>query len=63
MSPEQIKEQIVSAACSVASTRFYQESHEPGPYDDARREMDDDILTDLLHEWARTVGYSPIGTK
>lgn len=58
MNAEQIaRNRIVSAACRVASTLYYTESHEPGPYDDAQREMDDDILKDHLHQWAEAAGY------
>lgn len=55
MTPEEIAiERVIAAALSLAATRTYQDSHEPGPYDDAQMEMDRDILMDALHAWAET---------
>lgn len=56
MTPEQLAvERIVAAACAVASGRFYRESREPGPYDDAQQEYELDTLRDALHAWREIV--------
>jgi hypothetical protein len=54
----QQREKVISAALHLAATRQHldYEGSEPGPYDDARRELDEDVLGYALDGYLQAHG-------
>lgn len=47
------REKVISAALALAANRIYQDVSEPGPYDDAQSELDDEILDIAIAEYVK----------
>lgn len=49
------REKLLAAALVLVGNRLHMDASEPGPYDDARSELDDDVFDAAVAEyWAAT---------
>lgn len=47
------REKLLAAALLLVGNRLQMDASEPGPYDDARSEFDDDVFEMLLDEYVK----------